>query len=255
MDDRDERNFDDADAQREIDAERDRVTEIASELRRRARPEYVKVQLGGAIVKKTTDMKSRAVRSPVVLGLAGALIGVAAARIIRGATAGSRKERIEWETDGDEPETWDNAGEIAAEVKGRAADLKDRAADLKDRASDAVAEAKDKVGRAASEIKDRVVETAEQVKERLPSLDTIKDRAGSAYRWTTDEQPVVGGMIAFGLGMALGFLLPVTEPEERVLEGVRHRAAENLGDLQDKVRELSDRLDEKIAGESQRPQG
>ncbi len=208
----------------------------------------MKVQLGGAIVRKTTDMKSRAVRSPVVLGLAGALIGVAAARIIRGATAGSRKERIEWETDGDEPETRDKAGEIADELKGRAAALKDRA-------GDAIADAKDKVGRAATEIKDRVVETAGQVKERLPSLETIKDRAGSAYRWTTDEQPVVGGMIAFGLGMALGFLLPVTEPEERVLEGVRHRAAENLGELQDKVRELSDRLDEKIAGESQRPQG
>ncbi len=229
------------------------------------------MQLGGAIVKKTTDMKSRAVRSPVVLGLAGALIGVAASRIIRAATAGSRKERIEWETDDDEVEARDagDAG-VGERVKRKARDLKEsasdkaaeiadevkgRAADLKDRASDAVAGAKDKVGRLAGEIKDRVVETAGQVKDRLPSLETVKDRASSAYRWTTDEQPVVGGMIAFGAGMALGFLLPVSEREERVLEPVRHRAAENLGDLQDKVRELSDRLDEKIAGESERPQG
>lgn len=221
------------------------------------------------MIRKTTDMKNHAIRSPVVMGIAGAILGTVAARLIRGATAAQRKERIEWQpADGagwaagaeggygndyeeyraEAPGMADRARERASGLKERAAELKDdvreKAADLKDRAANMVDDVRDK----AVDLKDRAAQRVADVRDRLPSAEELRGRATDAYRFATDEQPVLGGVLAMGVGMALGFLLPVSDREEQIVRPLRDRAADNLGQLDDKVRQLADKLDEKISG-------
>ncbi len=228
------------------------------------------------MVRRTTDMRNRAIRSPMVLGIGGAILGALAARVIRNMTANRREERIEWEPadayeygyeaggyygNGDVGGREDRegltdrvrarAGNVGHDLKERAADLKDRAADLKDRASNAIDEARDTVS-----------EKVSHLRERIPSKEDVKgyasrgyratsDYAGRGYRYTTEEQPVLGGLLALGAGLALGMVLPLSEQEERILVPARERAAENLGMLEDRVRDLAGKLDEKIGRESQ----
>lgn len=198
------------------------------------------------MIRKTTDMKNQAIRSPVVLGIAGALLGTVAARLIRGATAKQRRERIEWQPAG--------GGAVDSEYASYSAESE--ATGLKERAASLAGDVKDKAG----ELKDRAVEVVDgvaerarqgvaEVRERLPSTDEIRGKAQDVYRFATDEQPVLGGVLAMGIGMALGFLIPVTESEERAIRPLKDRAAENLGHLDDKVRHLADQLDEKLGGD------
>jgi hypothetical protein len=179
-------------------------------------------QARGAIVRKTVDMRNLAVRSPVAMGLAGAIVGVAASRLIRSLMSRTRSERIEW-----------NPAEKES--------------------GSAIGEIEDRAGDALESVKDKLVATAKEVGEKLPSIDQVKGGVRGAYRWTTAEQPAVGGLVAAGIGLALGFLLPVSAKEKQALAPVKERVVENLGELEDKVRDLTDRLDDKIAGESKRP--
>ena len=245
MDERDEGAIGIEDAGFEVGAERRRVAQIASELRRRARPAYLKDQARDTMIKKTTDMKNHAVRSPFVMGVAGALLGAAAAKLIKGATAARREERVEWfheDFAGDGADVGvaqrlkERAGEVASEVK-------ERAGELKDRAVNAVEATVDGVRKVAAE-------GTEAVREKLPSAAEVRQGAGAIYRHATEEQPAIGGLIAVGVGLAIGLLLPVSQTEERALAPVKERAAENLGTLQAKVRELTEKLDEKIAGDA-----
>jgi gas vesicle protein len=197
-------------------------------------------------------MKNQAIRSPLLMGLAGALLGMSAARLIRNATASKRRERIEWEP------AWEDTGlagrarhlgaDVREGVRDRADEVRQKAVDLKDRAADAVAGARDAVSDGVSAIR-----------ERLPSTDEVRDRVGSAYRasrarvdsavrYGTIDQPAIGALLAVGVGAALGLLLPVSEQEERALAPIRERAVENLGLVEDKVRQMGDRLESKIAG-------
>jgi hypothetical protein len=209
-------------------------------------------------------MKNHAIRSPVVMGLAGALLGTVAARLIRGATARRREERIEWQP-ADHP-GWAGAAEGAYEeyhaespdagervrerAAGVASTVRERATDLKDRAAGVVDDVRERVGDA----RERAMHRVRDVRDRLPSTEQLRGSASDAYRFATEEQPVLGGVLAMAAGMALGFLLPVTEREERLVRPLKDRAVENLGQLDDKVRELADRLDEKIGGEKQQAQ-
>jgi hypothetical protein len=200
------------------------------------------------MIKKTTELQNQAIRSPFVMGLAGAALGVVAAKLIRGATAGKWEERVEWydevedELEGDGADVGVAARTRARGVKRRAADMAsgvaDRAADLKDRAVDAV----DDAVRAAGD-------RASRLRERLPSAGELRDRGRRVVRQATEEQPAIGALLALGAGIALGMLLPVSQAEEKALAPVMDRAAENLGHLEEKVRDLTQRLDEKIAGE------
>jgi hypothetical protein len=207
------------------------------------------------MIKKTTELQNQAIRSPFVMGLAGAALGVVAAKLIRGATAGKWEERVEWYDEVDDELEGDGAdvgvaartrargvkrraADVASGVADRAADLKDRAVEMKDRAVDAV----DDAVRAAGD-------RASRLRERMPSAGELRDRGRRVVRQATEEQPAIGALLALGAGIALGMLLPVTEAEEKALAPVVDRAAENLGHLEEKVRDLTQRLDEKIAGE------
>jgi hypothetical protein len=210
------------------------------------------------MVKRTTDMRNRAVRSPLVLGLAGALVGTVAARVIRSLGEKRRTERIEWEPVeartgyGYEPQGYGHGagngsrnGEagLTDRVRAGADHLKDRAAGLKERALDLKDDAADRLDDARHMLHDR----ADAMREKLPGAEDVKRHAGSAYRFATEEQPILGGLLAIGAGLALGILLPVSEAEERALTPLREQAAQNLDALEQRVHQLAVKADEKIA--------
>lgn len=188
------------------------------------------------MIRKTKDMKNRAIRSPILLGTCGALLGIGAARLIRSATAGSRKERIEWRPVEAEGSTVTERIEEGAStmVEG----VKDVAGDIKERTIET-----------ASHLRERAAEVAGSVRERLPSGPEARRGARKVYRFATDEQPVVGAVFALCLGMALGFLIPVATRERKLLEPLKKQAVKSLGDVGEKVEEVGQRLGERIAGE------
>jgi len=260
MDRKDEGQLEGADAQREVELERDRIARIAGELKRRAAPDYVTGQARTAVIKKTTDLKNRAIRSPIVLGITGAALGMAASRIIRAMTAKTKKERIEWEPLPDSRPA-DMATGIVDETRGKTAQLGDKAADVKDTAVDKVTELKDKAVSKAAELKDKAVDVTHQVKDKAAAFvdeartkipvvaDDVKHAGERAYHYATDEQPALGGLLALGVGALLGFLLPVSDKEEELLAPLKEKAAKNLGELENKVGELGEKLGDKISGE------
>jgi hypothetical protein len=174
-------------------------------------------------------MKNHAVRSPVVMGIAGALLGTLAARLIRGATAGQRRERIEWQEEDRGPELKQRAAELTEDVKEKAGELKDRAAD------------------AIDGVRDRASQGVAAVRGQVPSVEEIRSSASSAYRFATEDQPALGAILAMGIGMALGFLIPVSEKEGRVIAPLKQRAAENIGKLDETLHEAADKLEDRIA--------
>lgn len=237
------------------------MAEIAAELKRRARPEYLREQARGAVIRKTTELKVQTIRNPIIMGAAGAIVGSVAAKVIRSTDTKHRRQRIEWEPAGgmetegmdgmDKDHDNDSGNGITQRVKAGAAQLtdgiKEKARGLKDKA----VEVKDQAVEAAGQAKASVEDAVAAARDKLPSVDQVKEGASSAYRWTTEEQPIVGGLIAVGIGMALGFLLPVSNPEKKAMASVKQLASENLGTIETKVRELGEKLEDRIAGDRQ----
>src|SRR5437868_15191020 len=67
-----------SDAHREVQGERDRIAEIALELKRRASGEWLRARAKEAAVKKSIEVKDWTIDSPIAIGL---IAGCAAAAI------------------------------------------------------------------------------------------------------------------------------------------------------------------------------
>jgi len=167
MDERDTRRVGGEDQEREGGAERRRVAEITSELRRRAKLDYLREEARKVMVRRTTDLRNRAITSLMVLGTAGAILGTLAARLVRSMTANRREHLIEWESldQGDNghgggrerlgERVRARAEDVAGEVKAKASQLGAKAGELKDRALDAVDEARQAVSDKVAEVRER----------------------------------------------------------------------------------------------------
>lgn len=108
---------------------------------------------------------------------------------------------------------------------------RDNGGSLKDKAGDAAGTVRDKAGDVAGTVKDTAGDVAEQVRE-MPA----------AVNRQTQGNPIAAGLIAFGAGMLVASLLPVTELERRAGQQVREHADELTEPLQEPVQHLRDDL-------------
>ena len=119
--------------------------------------------------------------------------------------------------------------------------LKEKAGSVLAGAKDSVAHAGDGVGERASHLKDEAGEKAR--------------RARSGLERFSQEQPMVMGAIAFGLGLAAGLAAPSTHLEEELLgekaARVKQSAKSGLHEVKDDARELVEEVKD-VAGEALR---
>jgi gas vesicle protein len=99
---------------------------------------------------------------------------------------------------------------------------RDSGGGLKDKAGDAAGTVRDKASDVAGTVKDKAGDVAEQVRE-MPA----------AMNRQTQGNPIAAGLIAFGAGMLVASLLPVTELERRAGQQV----CDNADDLIDPLKE------------------
>ena len=141
----------------------------------------------------------------------------------------------------------DKVGDVSDTVSGAVSSAKDKVGDAvsgaKDKVSDVVGSAKDKAGDLAGTVKDkagnvadsakaavstardRTVQVAGQAREKVSTLSSSAVEhtraAGGAVADTYQDNPMAYGLVALGIGAAVGLMLPGTEQENRFLGAKR----------------------------------
>jgi len=126
-------------------------------------------------------------------------------------------------------EAQERVGEVAGQAQERAREI---AGQVKERAGEVVEQVKERAGTVASQVRSQVVETGSEATDRFERM--------------LRENPVAVGVVALGLGAALGLLVPETPQENRLMGESRDR-------LIDKTRQTAGDLAQKlqvVAGEA-----
>jgi hypothetical protein len=216
------------DARAKIAGSRERVSEIASELARRASPSHLKDRMKDrmkeATVRRSVEIKQKTLDNPLAMGLIGAVVTAGVSRLLRG-----RRMHVDIEDEG--------FGEAGLPEEGRLAGAKEK-----------LAETKERIGHAVGSV-------AETVKEKVPSGEEMKQKARQIKESASEklgDQPLLFALGSVALGVALGLLVPVSRWERQTFRPVRERASDELDKIADTVRGKADELEEKVAGEEPR---
>ena len=129
------------------------------------------------------------------------------------------------ETDDDGDSLKDKAGQVAADLKGRAQAVRGKIDDAMQRAGETAEQYRDRMrdraGAARGQVDDRLQragETAQQYRERMRrQAEFYGRRAKQGFFDTLEEQPLVLGAIGVAVGAALGAALPATEREDELM--------------------------------------
>jgi len=232
------------------------VKQIAAELRRRASTSYVKNVAKEKAVEKGQEWKERMLGSPIALGVIGGVSTAAIASLVnrfagrngwernRGymgaGHAGGHGEYTGYMR-GDEGDTRtskdltervaDSIDDVKEGASQRIEQVKKRASERIDEAKERTSAAVERVGGATRASVERASRKVDEIREKLPSTGEMREFAER----TTGEQPLVVLFGAVALGTALGLLLPMSNPERRVMEPVRRKAREELESLGEKL--------------------
>ena len=205
------------DAKRSIEHSTRNVTEIATELSRRANPRYVREQAKEAALRKTSEWKDTFAQSPLALGIVGGALGAAIGSSIGKSRRTQNVGYRPWPAEVEYRSRGFDYGE-PSRSPGMGERISEGAQDLKQKASDLV----------------------DDVRDRIPSATTV--------RHTAEDNPLLIALGGMALGALAALLLPVSNKERELLEPVKQRASEAMGELGDKVRESAGQAQEKIAG-------
>jgi len=98
--------------------------------------------------------------------------------------------------------------------------------------SDTVRQAREKVGDVADAVHDRAGQMVDQVQDTVSDLGTrtaeqAREMAQGVQRML-EENPLLVGAIAMGIGAAVGFMMPETRVESRMMGDARDRLVENV---------------------------
>jgi ElaB/YqjD/DUF883 family membrane-anchored ribosome-binding protein len=178
-------------ARAEISDSRERMKDIASQLARRANPDYVKERAKAAAMQKGVEVKNRIAGSPLALGILGGLATAGIARMLF-----ARRARLA------QPSYEPGARYTGYSGYTGYAEHSDSAeADVAGNGK--VDRIKDKAG----ELKERAMEGLDHLRERIPSGEEMKLKAqeigGRATEYAGDR-PLATAAGALVVGAALG---------------------------------------------------
>lgn len=247
-------------ARAEIDDSRERMKDIATELAHRAGPKYVKQRAKEAAVEKSMELKNSIIDSPLALGIIGGIATAGIAKVVLGRIAHSRSAPSETPYYSETAEYGETPG------YGSEPGFGEKAQELKSQVGEKIGEKVGAVREQATHLKEQAMHQVGMLREHLPSAHDVKDRAQQVTaraRGYAGDEPLITALGALAIGAALGFLLPLSQPERRLLAPAREQVGAKLEsfshEMTDKVQAKVDDLHEKIVGEeapqSPPPQG
>jgi len=213
------------------------MKDIAAQLARRAEPTYVKRRAKEAAVEKSMELRDRIMGSPIALGIIGGLATATIAKVVMNQQTRGNYVREQRGFEGPERRLTEKAQEVRTQVSEKVGAVKEQAGHLKEQAMQQVG----------------------ALRERIPSADEVKDKAQQLTTRARDyagDEPLITALGALAIGAAFGFLLPLTDPERRVLAPAREQVGSKLdsfsNEVTQKVQGKVDEVREKIAGEEGR---
>jgi hypothetical protein len=216
------------DAKRSIESSARHMTDIAHELSRRASPRYLGEQAKETALNKTLEWKDEIISSPIALGLIGGALGAA----IGGSIARGRRTSVSYRGATSRQRSF-SSGRGGAESRS-SRDLGDEVSSVEEEGIT------DKLAGRAQELKDKAANVVTGVREQLPSTAELSDMA--------EENPMLVALGGLALGAIAALLLPVTRKERELLEPVKQQATEAIGSLGEKIGDVVEQAQDKIAG-------
>lgn len=205
-----------ADVERDIESTRRRIEHRAELLRDRLAPKELLRPLTDRLRNTLGEGGSKVLdafrENPLPLALMGVGLGWLLLKDLRPAASAAPREPGESSGTG--------AVEKAKELVSGASE---KAKGLVSGASESVQQAGEKVSAAAGSVSQKVGDAAQRTKE------AVKRSAGKTADWfetTLDRNPLALAIGALAVGAVAGMLLPVSEPEERVMGDLGEKAAE-----------------------------
>ncbi len=146
----------------------------------------------------------------------------------------------------------DKVTDVVGSTKDKVGDVVDSA---KDKVSSAMDTAKDKAGQASSAVssamsaaKDKATQVTGQARDKASQLGSSAmeqtRKAQGAVSDTFHDNPMAYGLVALGIGAAVGLLIPATEPENRFMGQKRdelfNRAQTAASDIATKVQTVAE---------------
>ena len=141
----------------------------------------------------------------------------------------------------------EGARRVADRTEGEAASVGERVQEVKERIADRVQEARERVAERTSSARQRVAERAREARRAVADRASatsrrVRDGARSAANATSErynESPIGMGAVALAIGLAIGYSLPATRREARVMGESRDRlvdrARERVADARERI--------------------
>jgi ElaB/YqjD/DUF883 family membrane-anchored ribosome-binding protein len=142
---------------------------------------------------------------------------------------------------------------VADRTEGEAATVGERVHEAKERIADRVQEARERVAERASSARHRVAERARDARRAVADrasatsrrVREASSRAAHATQDRYNESPIGMGAVALAIGLAIGYSLPATRREARVMGDARDRlvdrARERVADARERIEGTVDR--------------
>jgi hypothetical protein len=112
----------------------------------------------------------------------------------------------------------------------------------------------ERVKEKAEAVAERVRERAHEVRENVPSARQVKERSVDWYSRNIENQPMLFALGAVLCGLVCAALLPVSQPERRIIEPAKRKAQESLQGLSEKIEEKLSASEAKTEGDGHHEQ-
>jgi len=138
---------------------------------------------------------------------------------------------------------WDNNSR-SMNSSGNVVDtVKEKAGQVGDAVKEKAGQVGDAVGSAVDNVKEKAGQVADQARQRAGDL---RSQAGGTFSRALQENPLPVGMVALGIGAAVGLLVPESPQEHRLMGETRDRFVEQA---QGTAQELTDKV-KSVAGQA-----
>jgi hypothetical protein len=134
----------------------------------------------------------------------------------------------------------ERAGEVAGQVRETAGQF---AGQVQERAGSIAGQMQERAGNIAGQVQNKAGEVADELQySALKASYRAQETAGyvtEGFQHTLQQNPIAVGVVALGVGLAVGLIVPETPPENRLMGEHRDRL---VGQVQQSAQDLSQKV-------------